>query len=92
VLAPHPTEPGRADAFWIVAGRIADWGPLPGPAELAARTRVALTTTPSGAWLPADELDEMRIVGSWLAFHEDTPVLELDHADERALSALIERV
>src|SRR5687768_12538348 len=24
VLAPHPTDAGRADAFWIVAGRIAD--------------------------------------------------------------------
>ena len=78
VLAPHPAAPGRADAFWIVAGRIADWGPLPAdPDELAARTRAALTAAPGGGWLPAEELDEARIVGSWLAAHEDTPVLEL---------------
>ena len=30
-----------------------------------------------GGWLPADELVEARIVGSWLAGHEDAPVLEL---------------
>ena len=57
VLAPHPSDPERADAFWIVAGRIADWGPLPDGEELAARTRAALATVPGGAWLPADELD-----------------------------------
>ena len=93
VLAPHPAAPGRADAFWIVAGRIADWGPLPEPDELAARTAAALAAAPNGAWLPADELDEARIVGSWLAGHEDAPVLELGGApDERALAALVARV
>ena len=94
VLAPHPAAPGRADAFWIVAGRIADWGPLPSdPGELAARTRAALATAPGGGWLPADELGEARIVGSWLAGHEDVPVLELDpQPDERALTALVERL
>ena len=94
VLAPHPAAPGRADAFWIVAGRIADWGPLPAdPAELAARTTAALATAPGGAWLPAEELDEMRIVGSWLAGHEETPVLELGAGpDERTLGALVERL
>ena len=59
VLAPHPAEPGRADAFWIVAGRVADWGPLPAdPEELAARTDAALAGAPAhahGGWLPADE-------------------------------------
>ena len=40
VLAPHPAEPGRADVFWIVAGRIADWGPLP-----ATRTSSSARTT-----------------------------------------------
>ena len=93
MLAPHPAEPGRADAFWIVAGRIADWGPLPGADELAARTKVALAAMPSGAWLPADELMEARIVGSWLVAHEDAPVLELGREpDERALAALVARL
>jgi DNA polymerase-3 subunit epsilon len=97
VLAPHPAAPDRADAFWIVAGRIADWGPLPGdPAELTARTGAVLATAPPaalGGWLPADELDELRIVGSWLAGHRDTPVLELDErADETAVTALTGRL
>jgi DNA polymerase-3 subunit epsilon len=92
VLAPHPAEPARADAFWIVAGRVADWGPLPGDAdEIAGRTRVALAAAPSaglGGWLPTDELDELRIVGSWLAGHDDARVLELEpRPDQAALAA-----
>ena len=92
VVVPHPSEPARADAFWIVAGRVADWGPLPTDAdELAGRTDVALAAAPSvglGGWLPADELDELRIIGSWLAGHEDVRVLELDpRPDQRALAA-----
>ena len=43
VVAPHPATPERADAFWIVGGRIADWGPLPADGvEVAARTAHAL--------------------------------------------------
>jgi hypothetical protein len=31
-----------------------------------------------GGWLPADELDEVRLVGGWLASHSmDVAVLEL---------------
>ena len=37
VLARHPVKE-RFDAFWIVRGRVADWGPLPGAGELAERT------------------------------------------------------
>src|SRR3954470_6187511 len=82
VLAPHPAEPGRADVFWIVGGRITDWGPLPeDPDELHARTHDALAAAPAvgpGGWPPADELDETRIVGLWLAGHEEAArVLEL---------------
>jgi DNA polymerase III subunit epsilon len=82
VLAPHPSDPSRADAFWISAGRVVDWGPARGAAsELAARTRVALESAPPpglGGWLPAAELDEARIVGAWLAGHDEARVLELD--------------
>jgi hypothetical protein len=43
--------------------------------------------------MPADELDEARIVGSWLAGHEDAPVLELAGGpDERAMNALVARL
>jgi len=80
VLAPHPEQPERSDAFWIAGGRVVDWGPLPADREeLAARTDSALRAAPAdglGAWLPADELDEARIVGAWVAAHEP-PVLEL---------------
>jgi DNA polymerase-3 subunit epsilon len=81
VLAPHPVRERSFDAFWIVGGRVADWGPLPEDAdEVAARTEFALRrAVPAGlgGWLPADELDETRIVGAWLAAHE-APALELD--------------
>ncbi len=82
VLAPHPTDDARADAFWIVGGRVVDWGPRPAARdELLGRTRAALSATPGaglGGWLPADELDEARIVGAWLAGHDEARVMELD--------------
>ena len=81
VLAPHPSDDARADAFWIAGGRVVDWGPAPSdPDELAGRSRVALRSAPRpglGGWLPADELDEARIVGLWLAAHEEAHALEL---------------
>jgi DNA polymerase-3 subunit epsilon len=82
VLATHPSEP-RWDAFWIVAGRVADWGPLPGDeGEIEARTRAALVAAGnaqpgSAASVPAAEIDEVRIVAGWVARHEP-PALELN--------------
>jgi hypothetical protein len=80
VLAPHPTAPDRFDAFWIAAGRVRDWGRLPrDPSELAQRTASVLSSAPRrelGGWLPADEIDEARIVGAWTAAHAP-PALEL---------------
>jgi DNA polymerase III subunit epsilon len=81
VLAPHPARDGVFDAFWVIGGRVADWGPCPDdPSEVVARTDVALRrAVPAGlgAWLPAEELAEARLVGAWLAGHE-APALELD--------------
>jgi DNA polymerase-3 subunit epsilon len=78
VLARHPVKESW-DALWIVAGRVADWGPLPEPEELARRTEAALETRPGGSRRPAippEEVDEIRIVQSWIASH-DPPQLEL---------------
>jgi excinuclease UvrABC nuclease subunit len=76
VLAQHPAKE-RFDAFWIVQGRLLDWGPLPGASELVERTEAALSRPPGRAPIPAAEIDEVRIVASWIAEHEP-PTLTLD--------------
>ena len=85
VLAPHPSA-ARLDAFWVVAGRVVDWGSLPALDELAARTaRVVEALRAPGrraAPLPRDEVDEVRIVSAWLAGHE-TAQLPLDEPPDR---------
>jgi DNA polymerase-3 subunit epsilon len=86
VLAQHPVKE-RFDAFWIVQGRLVDWGPLPGASELAERTEDALSRPPGRAPIPANEIDEVRIVASWIAEHEP-PTLKLDPAP--AYAALLE--
>jgi DNA polymerase III subunit epsilon len=78
VLARHPTK-RRFDAFWIVAGRVRDWGALPAMPELEERTaKVAGRGVPGDRTsVPVDEVDEVRIVSSWLASKE-VAELELD--------------
>jgi DNA polymerase-3 subunit epsilon len=80
MLARHPVKP-RFDAFWIVRGRLADWGPLPGQSELLERTRAALDRARGGARspVPVHEVDELRIVWGWLAENRP-PELPLDPA------------
>jgi len=94
VLAPHPSAAGRHDAFWIVGGRVVDWGALPPePGELAARTADALRAAPRrelGGWLRTEDVDETRIVGAWLAAHAP-PALELDPAPDAARLAAFVR-
>ncbi|MFN2615893.1 MAG: exonuclease domain-containing protein [Thermoleophilaceae bacterium] len=74
LLARHPAKP-RFDAFWLVHGRVADWGALPGPGELAERTATALDRRRGP--VPSDEVDEIRILSAWAAEH-DPPRLALD--------------
>jgi DNA polymerase III subunit epsilon len=84
VLARHPIK--RAwDAFWVVRGRVTDWGELTSDEQLAGRTRAALARSPAPT-VPADEVDEVRIVHSWLASHE-TPELELASPDDAAATS-----
>jgi DNA polymerase-3 subunit epsilon len=81
ILAPHPTNE-RFDAFWLAGGRLVDWGPLPDLSELHGRTRAALTrgvrAGELGGYIPPDEIDEVRIIASYLASHPGTPKLVLD--------------
>jgi DNA polymerase-3 subunit epsilon len=76
VLARHPAKPWF-DAFWIVGGRVADWGPLPEPEEIDARTEAALTKRRRDPVVPAEEIDELRIVAGWIA-RKEPPVLDLE--------------
>jgi DNA polymerase III subunit epsilon len=83
VLARHPTKE-RWDAFWIVAGTVADWGPLPEADELAERTERALAGRPrTRRAVPPEAVDEIRIVHTWIAAH-DPPLIALDHPPTRS--------
>jgi DNA polymerase-3 subunit epsilon len=81
VLAEHPRG-GRFDAFWLVGGRVVDWGALGDLDEIAQRTAAALRggdgTGPTASLRP-DEVDDARIVATWLASHP-APTLDLSRA------------
>jgi DNA polymerase III subunit epsilon len=74
VAASAPDAAG-ADAFWLVGGRLIDWGELSDqPPELERRTGAALARggrPGATAHVPPAEIDEVRIVSTWLAHHED---------------------
>jgi len=98
ILARHPSD-GGPEAFWLVGGRLVDFGRCVGGIdELAERTAAALSRQwrvgEVGAHVPPDEVDEVRIVGTWLASHPDTPQLILGPGvtpDVAALCDLLER-
>jgi len=76
VLVGHPADPGRREAFWLAGGRLVDFGPEPGaPGELEEQTTNALRRAGRvgelGAHVPPDEVDEVRIVTTYLASHPD---------------------
>ncbi|MEA2246210.1 MAG: polymerase subunit epsilon [Solirubrobacteraceae bacterium] len=84
VLAAHPAGE-RFDAFWLVGGCIADWGPLGDLDDVAARTAQALRAgdgTGPTATLRPDEVEEARIVATWLDGHA-APALDLGRAPDR---------
>ena len=72
LLAAHPTK-ARFDVFWVVGGRVVDWGALPPLPELSGRTRAAAARAAGcrkATVLDPGDVDEVRIVSSWLATHE----------------------
>ena len=83
LLVSHPADRSRRDGFWLVGGRLADWGALPDePAAALERTLTALRkggrAGELGAHVPPDELDEVRIVATYLASRPQLPWLALD--------------
>jgi DNA polymerase III subunit epsilon len=87
VLAAHPVDQTRRDAFWLVGGRVVDWGPLPPSASedtetLEERTQLALRHAgyagELGAHVPPDEIDELRIIATYLSSHPDVPQVMLE--------------
>jgi DNA polymerase-3 subunit epsilon len=84
VLAEHPRG-GRFDSFWLVGGRVVDWGPLGDLDDLWERTAAALRggdgTGPTASLRP-DEVDDARIVATWLQSHP-APTLDLARAPTR---------
>ena len=88
MLAEHPRG-GRCDAFWLVGGRVVDWGPPGDLDEAMERTVRALRGgdgTGATACLAPDEVDEARIVATWLDAH-DAPALDLHGGADRAAVA-----
>jgi DNA polymerase-3 subunit epsilon len=91
VLAVHPVKE-RFDVFWIVQGRVADWGPLPAFEELRERTEAALAgLRPRQAAVRPDEVDEVRIVAAWLAEHEPWELSLEPAPTPKALLRFVER-
>ena len=83
VLAPHPVDQNRQDAFWLVGGRLVDWGPAPSDsAALEEHTEAAIRrggrVGELGAHVPPDEIDELRIIATHLASHPELPVVTLE--------------
>jgi DNA polymerase-3 subunit epsilon len=85
VLAEHPRG-GSWDAFWLVGGRIADWGPLNSVDDAIERTEAALRAGDGighSTWLAPQDVEDMRTVGTWLASrgaHSPAPELALSPA------------
>jgi DNA polymerase-3 subunit epsilon len=93
VLAGHPVDQSRQDAFWLVGGRLVDWGPAPEASDrLEERTRQSLRRAGRagelGAHVPPDEVDELRIIATYLESHPDIPQLLLEQRELSQTAAL----
>ena len=94
VLAEHP-DGGRADAVFLVGGRVVDWGEARGPEELAARAQRALGFTPRPTEVPsltAEEVDATRIATSWILREEPRELVLRPAPDPARVTRFHERV
>ncbi|MFL5843220.1 MAG: exonuclease domain-containing protein [Solirubrobacteraceae bacterium] len=91
VLAPHPRDERRFDAFWLVDGRIADWGPLEA-GDPWERTQAALRHWRPAATtsVPPDEIDEIRCATTWIEAHRP-PSMVLDGRSRSQVLRFVER-
>lgn len=91
VLAPHPRDDRRFDAFWLVDGRIADWGPLeagdPWERTVAALRGWRPSATTS---VPPDEIGEIRVATTWIEAHRP-PSMVLDSRSRSAVERFVGR-
>jgi DNA polymerase-3 subunit epsilon len=92
ILAAHPVDPSRHDAFWLAGGRLVDWGPAPeDTGALEERTQRALRrggrAGELGAHVPPDEIDELRIIATYLASHPELPQLILERRELSEMAA-----
>ena len=82
ILAAHPVDRDRKDAFWLVGGRLVEWGAAPRDTDdLERSTQLALKRggrVELGAHIPPDEIDELRIIATYLDSHPDVAQLTLE--------------
>jgi DNA polymerase-3 subunit epsilon len=77
LVVAHPSDTQRREGFWLAGGRLVDVGPLPDDsAVLGERSARALARAGRegelGAHVAPGEIDEMRIITTWLASHPET--------------------
>jgi len=92
ILAAHPVDRERQDAFWLVGGRLIEWGAAPQDTDdLERRTQLALQRggrVELGAHIPPDEIDELRIIATYLDSHPDIAQLTLEREPVSGTAAL----
>ena len=75
----HPREARASTRFWLVGGRVVDWGPLDRGRRMGAHRSAALRGGGPAATtsVPPDEVDEVRLVTTWMEAHRP-PTMVLD--------------
>ena len=94
VLAEHP-DGERADAVFLVGGRVVDWGEARGAEDLLVRAQRALALAPRPTEVPsltAEEAAATRIATSWIAREEPRELALLPAPDAARVARFHARV